>query len=162
MHPTLQMLEAHGLSVGVERDDLAVEYHRPVEQDTQGLQAPGYVGELGGLVIAEPRPKAHRWASGPGAGSIAAIARIPSYLRSYASSGELRGAVVVAASIGRTDAGSSRHMRAIVVSQQTKVKVKNQRSFPLGARGGADEAHLRIQLTTTSTSSERMVACEKV
>lgn len=61
MHPTLQMLKAHGLSPNAECDDLAVEDDRPIEQDAQGPEPFGYVGKLRGLVIAEPRPETHGW-----------------------------------------------------------------------------------------------------
>jgi hypothetical protein len=61
MDAALQVLEADRIAITVERDDLAVEQHRPVEGAGRAAQRVGDLGKLLRLLVAQPRPQLHDW-----------------------------------------------------------------------------------------------------
>ena len=59
MNPPLQILKADRLALAVERDDLAVQHDGRLQPPGPLPQRLRNLGELAGLVVAEPRPQAN-------------------------------------------------------------------------------------------------------
>ena len=109
VNPTLQPLKSHRPPVAIEGDDLAIDDERFARGGAERRERFDDGWKLRRLVVAEPRPDAHRGGLARGRGfDSRQSARMPSYLGSKTSEAPVSGGSASVASIGRALPGFSR------------------------------------------------------